>query len=293
MRYKLNKPSVNQPLFTFEHMFSEHGQLTLRGAFFEKYYEIHHYDPETDGEIDFHNWKTDLEKEPIIYHVQVSEIDYDQKTIFYIQFLQAYVRNAFNEFKSLFVERLDSCNNLQDQYFVLYTLKRKLNKFKHFLETSPLIPERKTQLKWLENMELQTTKLYENRTAFVSFSDQKLKPKDVERIVGKLISDLHLSKDPTDLNKIVYFICSKNMNEDFGYVNFDCPIWMLKEIIIKFQSFGFLKFKNVDIIRTEFFRRNGVPLKIDVWNNSDCSSEKNRLEGIIKLEDSFSLTNKV
>jgi hypothetical protein len=293
MRYKLKTPSINQPLLTFEHMFSDQGQLILRGAFYEKYFEVHFYDPEEDGIIDFHTWDKDLEKEPIHYHNQISQDEYEPKTIFYIEFLQSYIKHCASAAIESFIDRMEITLNLNDQFFLLYSMRRKFKRFREYVETSSLICHRAKQLKWIDKIESLLISEYEKRTGFVSFTDQKLKPKDVEEIVGRLISDLDLSKDPSDLNKIVYFICSNNMTEYFGHINFGCSIWILKEIISRFQSLGFLRFTNVDILKTEFFRRNNVPLKIDVWNSSECSSEKNKLEVLPKLIAAFKIGKKV
>ena len=290
MKYELKKSSISQPLGTFEQMYTDQGQLILKGFFFENNYQHQYFDPEVDNDDNYHNWKIDLEKEPIIQRHQISEDDYEEREIYYIKFLQGYIKSVFKQSIVFFELRLDSCNGLEEQYFVLYSFIRKIKKFKEYVAISALVPYRDKQLKWINNIESRLLLHYEKQTGFVSFVNQKLNPKDIKSIVGLLISDLNFSTDPGDLDKIVYFICSKNMTEYFGNINFGCSIWILKEIVANFQTFGFLNFTNVDILKTEFFRKKDVPLNIDTWNSSNCTSQKNKLEVMPKLLTAFKKT---
>lgn len=287
MKYELKKANINQPLGTFEHMFTDAGQLILKGAFFNKYHEDPYYDPENDKDPLYHEWEFDLEKEYISRYWPVSDDDYEEQKFYFLNFLRDTFKYHYNILIELFKERIDSCDGLSKEYYTLYTLRRKIARFRSFVTESATMPHRALQLKWLTNIENGLISTYEKHTGFVTFIDQKLKPNQVATVVKELIKELDLSTDPADVDKIVYFICSNNMIEDFGFINYGCTTYTLKQIIIKFQSFGFLRFKDVEIVNSEFFRRNSKPISQDNFYNSTCTSNKKIMEIQKKIDEAF------
>ena len=284
MKYELKKSNINKPLGLFDHMFTDQGQLILKGAFISKYDVQQHYQP-IDVDEKYHEWEFDLENRSITEYNQISQSEYEKKERLYIDFIRGYIKKEYGRSIEFFEERLDSCNDLSKQYFVLYTLKRKIKKFKDYVEVSESIPHRKEQLQWIEKIEVGIISKYEEYTGFLS--EMRLEVKDVEKIVGKLIAELKLSEDPGDLDRIVYFICSNNMKENFGFINFGCISWTLKEIVRSFQSYGYLKFYDTEIVKTEFFRKKGKPISLESWQNSKSNNKNKKQEIVTSIKEAF------
>src|SRR5690554_3100859 len=217
MKYELKKSNINKPLGLFEHMFTKTGQLILKGDFISEYDTRQFYDP-NDEHKKYHELKFDLEKESLTWCDQNSEGEYESEEKYYINFLRDYFKREYKRSISFFEERIDICNDLKEQYFVLYTLKRKIKKFKDYVEVSKSIPHRKKQLQWIEKIENGIISKYEEHTGYLS--EIRIEVKDIRKIVAKLIAELKLSEDLGDLDKIVYFICSNNMKEYFGSINY-------------------------------------------------------------------------
>lgn len=285
MKYELKKSNINKPLGLFEHMFSDQGQLILKGDFLSEY-DLEEAMFPSDSDKKYHEMTFDLENESLPWYEIKSEGRDESVDKNYINFLRDYIKKEYKRSIELFVERIEKCN-LSDQYFVLYTLKRKIKKFKDYVEVSKSIPHRKKQLQWIEKIENGIISKYEEHTGYLS--EIRIEVKDIRKIVAKLIAELKLSEDLGDLDKIVYFICSNNMKEFFGFINYGCTIWTLKEIILSFQKCGFLQFTDTDIVNTKFFRKKGNALKLDSWQNSKSVSEEYRLDITVKIKKAFKL----
>ena len=284
MKYELKKSSIGNPLGIFEHMFTHNGQLILKGDFLSKY-DTEQYYQNFDEHEKYHEWKFDLEKDSLTWYYQISEGDYESEEKFYINFLKDYFQREYRRSIVLFEDRLNECNDLTDLYFVLYSLRRKIKRFKDYVGDSPILPHRNKQLEWIKKIEKGLVSKYESYTGYLS--EMSLDVKKIREIVGRLIIQLDLTKDPKDLDNILYFVCSNNMNENFGFINCGCIVWTLKEIIRKFQAYGYLSFSDTDIVKTEFFRRNGNPISIETWQNSKSTNELKKREITIAIHEAF------
>ena len=284
MKYELKKSNINKPLGLFEHMFTNQGQLILKGDFLSEY-DLEEAMFPSDSDKKYHEMEFNLEKESLQWFDINSDGEYESDDKKYINFLRNYFQREYRRSIVLFEERLDSCNDLSEQYFVLYSLKRKIQKFKEFAEISPSLPHTKKQLKWIKKIEDGLISKYEKHTGYISKT--KLEVKDIRKIVGKLIAELKLSEDYGDLDNIVYFICSNNMKENFGFINFGCISWTLKEIVRTFQSYGYLKFYDTEIVKTEFFRKKGKPISLESWQNSKSNNKNKKQEIVISIKEAF------
>jgi hypothetical protein len=261
MKIKFNESTKDNPLLFFEDFFSVNGQLKMKKEFLSKV--LPYVDPnfDTDDEtIDYDTFNYNLENHVFTEYIDLWDYETETKKIasidhtFYDHIKTRLEKEASISF-ILIKQRIDGCDTIDSEKYVVNKMKLKSNKMLDFLEKNKQIPFQKKLNSFIQE-KITNVIIYATKSDSLSIKPEKTNNTILNNLLDELLSELNIFEDDDQIKCFIELVINKNLNHPIAVekLYISCEMWVFKKLISKLNSVQSLKWKNTDLEKCKLFK---------------------------------------